>query len=99
MKTIVLTLVLLGGVAAGPVLAEHTRGLDGKDGLTAAPAAELPRVLEGRVLAVDHDRGEFTLATDAGTVTLTSTPEDVADLEVGDIVVVAFGETEDALEL
>lgn len=94
MKNILLTIALLGGVAVGPVLAEHAKPIaDEADSVTAAPHDEralLPPVLEGRVLAVDHDRGEFILATDAGMVTLTATLEEVADLEVGDVVVVAL---------
>jgi len=93
MKRILLVFALLGGVAVGPALAEHAGPTaDEADSVTAAPHDEralLPPVLEGRVLAVDHDRGEFLLATDAGMVTLTTTPEEVADLEVGDVVVVA----------
>ena len=47
-------------------------------------------VLEGKVAAVEHESGRLVLNTDDGFVSLVTWPDQVAQVEVGDLVRVSF---------
>jgi hypothetical protein len=49
----------------------------------------------GQVLAVDPDNGAVLLATEEGVLALQGSPEDVAELEVGDVIAVQLEEDEE----
>jgi hypothetical protein len=46
--------------------------------------------IEGRVAGIEHDTGRLVLDTELGPFTLTTEPEDLAGIEVGDTVRVSF---------
>ena len=47
-------------------------------------------IIEGKVATVDHDNGRLVLETNEGLVSLTTWPDEVANLDVGDLVRVSF---------
>jgi hypothetical protein len=49
-----------------------------------------PARVEGRVAAIEHESGRFVLETATGPVSLITTPDELAGVEVGDIVRVAI---------
>jgi len=55
--------------------------------------ASVPQRLVGRVLALDLTQGKLLLGTDAGAIVLRGTPDQLADLEVGDTIEVALVES------
>ena len=42
--------------------------------------------IEGQVAAVDHDSGQLVLDTDEGLVNIQSSPEELTQIDVGDVV-------------
>jgi hypothetical protein len=52
-------------------------------------ASEGPSI-EGTVAAIDHDSGRFVLDTDEGAIDLTTTPDELAGIGVGDFVRVSL---------
>jgi hypothetical protein len=48
--------------------------------------------LEGTVAAVDYQSGQLILRTDDGLVNLTAAPEDIEDVNVGDVIRVALAD-------
>ena len=56
------------------------------DRIAAMPVNEdaaAPRLVEGKVLAIDPQRGSFLLGTDSGMIALRADPEDLTLLQVG----------------
>jgi hypothetical protein len=53
-----------------------------------------PDRFEGRVLAVDPQRGSFLLGTDAGMIALRADPKDLTELKVGQTVEVEMVDDE-----
>jgi hypothetical protein len=49
-----------------------------------------PTSVEGRVAAIEHESGRFVLETERGPLSLVTTPDELAGVEVGDIVRVAL---------
>lgn len=56
----------------------------------------LDGAIEGQVAAVDRSRGQLLLATAQGLLALRATPDQLADVEVGDTVLVELGDPEDS---
>jgi hypothetical protein len=85
MKMALIALALLASIGvAAPALAVDDRALET---LPHGDALD-PDVVEGQVVALDPPSGQLLLATAAGVLALQGEPEDVADLEVGDVVMV-----------
>lgn len=98
-------LVLLGALAVtAPADADHAARLEAEkpgapEGTAEPDAGQPPERITGRVLAVDAERGELLLATDAGMLELRGNPEDLVGVEVGDLIeVVMLEDSEDTLE-
>jgi hypothetical protein len=51
--------------------------------------AEDPSI-EGTVVSIDHDSGRFVLDTEEGPIDFTTTPSQLAGVEVGDLVRVSL---------
>jgi hypothetical protein len=91
-------LALAGAMFASPVAAGHPEGK--RSWLPDSPseqerkldAAEVPPggSIEGQVAAIDHDTGRMILDTQEGPISLTAAPEDLHDIEVGDMVRVSL---------
>jgi hypothetical protein len=94
-------IIALAGLAAigiaAPSFAEHQDAATGSGAMQAPPgstrddsSATAPdsgdRQMIGRVLAVDSERGMVLLGTDSGMVPIRVSPEDVAQLQPGDLV-------------
>ena len=47
-------------------------------------------IIEGTVAVVDRESGHFVLDTDGGTIALVTWPDEVASLDVGDVVRVSL---------
>jgi hypothetical protein len=101
---VLLAIVGLGAVpaACGPQaptadgIAAERPGLGTDESVAMRPddeRASVPERLVGRVLALDVEQGRLLLGTDAGTIALRGTPEQLADLEVGDTIEVALEES------
>jgi hypothetical protein len=55
--------------------------------------AVVPERLMGQVLALDREQGRLLLGTNAGTIALRGSPEQLANLEIGDTVEVEVEES------
>jgi hypothetical protein len=58
-------------------------GLPATDGLERAS-------IDGQVAALDHERGRLVLDTDDGLVSVVTSPGELTNIEVGDVVRVSF---------
>src|SRR5947207_1602165 len=56
----------------------------------AQPAMTSGPIIEGKVATVDYDSGWLVLDTNDGLVSLTTWPDEVANVDVGDLVRVSF---------
>lgn len=74
--------VLVGALLASPAFGQ------GRPADTTETSA--PTSLEGKVTAVERDTGRLDLDTEKGHVTLVATPDQLAGIEVGDLVRVSL---------
>jgi hypothetical protein len=54
------------------------------------PEVPATKTIEGKVAAVEHDSGRLVLATDDGLISVMATPDQLAGIEVGDVVQVSL---------
>jgi hypothetical protein len=89
-SAIVIGLTLVGGVAAAPMPDAEPRSP--RDGVLApgeprsGDTSDNPRVVTGRVLRVNAQEGTLVIQTPIGVIALRGPKEDLADVNVGDIV-------------
>jgi hypothetical protein len=87
------TFVLAGALLASPAYAgdrlDGAQTLDRSDG---AQTLEAPqgKIIEGKVAAVEPENGRFVLDTDDGPISLVTSPEELAGVQVGDVVRVSL---------
>jgi hypothetical protein len=74
-----------GALAARPGAGDQRSAMVPEDA-----SASVPDRLVGRVLALDPEHGRLLLGTDGGMIALRGSPEQLADLEVGDTIEVAL---------
>jgi hypothetical protein len=73
-------------VCAEPTTVSTERSSTGPVEATEGPS------FEGTVAAVDYQSGQLILRTDDGLVNLTAAPEDIEDVNVGDVIRVALAD-------
>jgi len=86
-------LVANGALAAGPAWASCEGGaasIPGGPGADVSVPGEAGGVVEGQVAAVDHAGGRMILDTDRGLVHVVAQPDEIAGIQEGDVVEVAF---------
>jgi hypothetical protein len=84
------TFVLAGALLASPASAGDRP--DGAASVEAPQALEAPqgKIIEGRIASVEPENGRFVLETDAGPISLVTSPDELAGVQVGDVVRVAL---------
>jgi hypothetical protein len=89
-SAIVMGLTLSGSVAAAPTPQgeprPHDRVLTPSEPRSGDSNGENPRVVTGRVLRVNVEEGTLVIQTPIGVIALRGPKEDLADVNVGDIV-------------
>jgi hypothetical protein len=91
------TIALAGALLATPAYA-HDRVLSIQDAQNLAVLAEWLAMaqgsgvlsVEGQVAAVDHDSGRLVLDTDEGLVSVVTSPDELTNIEVGDVIRASF---------
>jgi len=78
------TLILVGALLASPAYAGDRP--DGAQTLEAPPE----KIIEGRIASVEPENGRFVLDTDDGPISLVTSPEELAGVQVGDVVRVSL---------
>ena len=76
-------------VLAGALLASPASAGDRPDG-AASDEAPQGKIIEGRIASVEPENGRFVLETDAGPISLVTSPDELAGVQVGDVVRVAL---------
>ena len=63
------------------------------------PEGEDAHILIATVSRVDHDQGLITLETDVGKLEMAAAPEEIADIQEGDVLIVYMTEEEESLQV
>jgi hypothetical protein len=77
---------------SAPVAPQTDQGLPG--GALNGRGTAAPKSVEGTVAAVDHQSGRFVLDTSEGPITLMTTPDELAGVQIGDVVQVSLVQDE-----
>jgi hypothetical protein len=81
--------ILATFVLAGALLALPAYAGDQPDG---AQTLEAPqgKIIEGKIASVEPENGRFVLETDDGPISLVTSPDELAGVQVGDVVRVSL---------
>jgi hypothetical protein len=78
---------------AGTLLASPPLGLS--PAAAAAGGAPTGGTIEGTIASVEHESGRFVLETTSGPIALVTSPDELAGVEVGDVVEVSLVSDDD----